>query len=131
MQMVKHEKFRLYDLTEIQIEGCRHIEYAPFSDDLNAFNEAIDADDLNETLNELAEAIYGQCSRWFEIIDDSYDGEGKFRIELNDDDYIEIQDIIDMISVFAEHTLFYILVDAQLTEYRWIVVVPKGTVYSG
>ena len=107
--------------------GYRHYEYARFSVYHDAFNEYIDEAMFDETLNELAYAIYGQHSRWFEITDDLYDGAGKFRIEIGGDVLLEIKDITDGIPVFSRDTRFYILVNGSFTEYQWVIAVPQDS----
>jgi hypothetical protein len=107
--------------------GCPHYEYARFSVYLDEFNEYIDEEMFDETLNALAFATCGQGGRWFEITDDLYDGAGKFSIEVDDNDRLEIKDITDGIPVFSRDTRFYIVVNESLTDYRWVIVVPKDT----
>ena len=126
MRLTSNEVFRLYGVSESLNESG---EYQLES--LDAFNEDSNADDLDETLNELADATYGQRSHWYEITDDSYDTEGKICISINDDDCLEIQDITDKIAIDSEHSRFFILVSAELTDYQWVVAEPKGAVYSG
>jgi len=115
--------FRLFGVSESPNENG---EYPLESFDNDAFNEDIDADDLDESLTRLADATYGQGSRWYEVTDDSFDDNGKVCIEINDDDRLELQDITDKIDTDTEHSRFYILVDAQLSDYRWVVAEPKG-----
>ena len=115
---------RLYDLLERRIKGCRLYEYARFSVYHDVFNECVEEEGLDETLNELAEAIYGQGSRWFEITDDLYDGAGKFCIE-TDDDRLEIDDITEEIPVFESDTRFFILVNGTRSEHQWVIAVPQ------
>ena len=128
MRLTSNEVFRLYGVSEsLNVSG----EYQLKSFDNDAFNEDIDADELYETLNRLAEATYGQGSRWYEITDDSIDSEGKVSIDISYDDRLEIQDISGTVDTDPEHSRFYILVDAQLSDYWWVVAEPKGAVYSG
>jgi hypothetical protein len=140
MELVKKETFRLCDLVETQIEGKLHYERAPFSDDLSYlfeeyidFNRVIDADDLDEMLNDLVDATYGEDSHghWFAITGDMPDCDGIIHIKIKDDERLEIQDITDRILDLSEYTRLFILVKRQLTEYKWVVADPKGTVYSG
>ena len=128
MRLSTSMAFRLYGVSEhLNEDGVYPLE--SFEDD--AFNEDIDADDLDGTLNELADVTYGQRSHWYEITDDSYDSEGKICISINDDDRLEIQDITEKIDIDSEDSRYFILVDAKLSEYRWVVAEPKGAVYSG
>ena len=117
--------WRLCDLLERRIMGARYYEYAQFCVYHDAFSQDIDEEGFNEALNELAYAIYGQGSRWFEITDDLYDENGKFCIDIDGNDCFEIQDITDMIPIFSKHTRFYILVNGLRTEYQWVIAVPQ------
>ena len=127
-KLSSREMFRLYGVSEnLNEDGVYSLE--SFDDD--AFNEDIYIDDLDETLNGWADATYGQGGRWCEITDDSFDSEGNISIEINGDDRLEIQDIIDKISTDSERSRFYVGVDAQLSEYRWVVAEPTGAVHSG
>ena len=110
---------------ERRIMGARYYEYARFCVYHDGFNQNIDEDDFDEVFNQLAYAIYGPGSRWFEITDDLYDGAGKFRIEIDGSDRLEIKDITDEIPVFDEDTRFYILVNGTRTEHQWVIAVPQ------
>jgi hypothetical protein len=137
--------YRLYDLLETQIEGKRHYVRAPFSEDLSDvfeepidFNRDVDADDLDEMLDDLTDAIYGEdiygddsdgfC---FEISEDLYDCDRAiFRVKY-DGESLEFSDILDRIADSPKHSRLFILVAEDLTEYKWVVAVPKSTVYFG
>ena len=127
-KLFSRKLFRLYGVSDSPNENEEYLLEA-FNDD--AFNEDIDVEDLNETLTGLADATYGQGSRWHEIIDDHFEDNGKVCIEINDDDRLEIQDITDKIATDSEHPKFYILVDAQLSDYCWVVAESKGVIHSG
>ena len=135
MDLVKYEMFRLYDLVETQIEGNCHYVRAPFSDELNDhfdLDTDVDGDFLGFTLNSLTDAIYGDgCGRWFEITDNMHYGKWEFRVEINDDERLEIQDITPRILDLSKDTRLFILVDEQFTQYKWVVAELQGTVYSG
>jgi hypothetical protein len=81
----------------------------------------------------LADATYGGencCGHWYEITDDMCDSEEIFCVEIEGGARLEGQDIANTILDMSEHTRRFILVDVQLTEYKWVVADPKGTVYS-
>ena len=123
-----------YDL--LQNEGSRHYERVPFPDDLSGdynLNGNLTEDNLGEGLDELADATYGGdgCGCCFEITGDIPDCDERIRIKINDDERLEIQDITDRILELSNDTRFFILVNRELTEYKWVIADPKGTVYSG
>ena len=128
MRLLQSDVFRLYGVSDVLNE---EEEYPLESFGNDAFNEDIDAGGIDEALNGLADVTYGNGSRWFEITDDMYDGKGKVCIEINDDDRLEVRDLTDKVDTDSERSRFYILADAQLSEYCWVVAEPKGTVYSG
>ena len=128
MRLISSAVFRLYGVSENLDENGEY-RLEAFEDD--AFNEDIDVGEIDEALNGLADASYGQGCCWYEVTDDSYESNGKIEIEINDDDRLEIQDITDKISIDSDHSRFYILADVQLLEYQWVVAEPKGAVYSG
>jgi len=137
--------YRLYNLLETQNEGKHHYERAPFSEDLSDvfeepidFNSDVDADDLAEMLDDLTDAIYGEDiygddsdGFWFEISEDLYDCDrATFRVE-HDGESLEFSDILDRIADLPKHSRLFLLVAEDLTEYKWVVAVPKSTVYFG
>lgn len=128
MRLSQSEVFRLYSVAEYLNEEEM---YLLESFDNDAFNEDIDAGELGEALNRLAKATYGQDSRWYEIIHDYHDGKGKVCIKIDDDDRLEVQDIAHMVDGDCSQYRYHILVNAQLSDYRWVVAIPEGTVYSG
>ena len=130
MRLLKQSMYRLYDLSEKQNEdGC--YELVPFSDDIAAYNQDIVADSIDETLTELADALYGQGSRWYEITDGDYTEDGKIDMEIDDDNRLEIRDITDTIDSDPERSQFFIVVDANRTDYQWVIATSQGAVYSG
>jgi hypothetical protein len=128
LRLSKSEVFRLYGVSVSPNESGEY-QLEAFNDD--AFNQDIDAEDLNETLNGLADATYGQGSRWYEVTDDSFDDNGKVCIEISDSARLAIQDISGKVDTDPDHSRFYLLVDAQLSEFCWVVAEPTGAVYSG
>ena len=137
MELVKKERCELYDLSEIQIEGVRHYKRAPFPDDLSntyeSFNGDFNEDELDNVLCNLTEATYGEdnYSFYIEITDDTVRDNGNLRITIKNDERLEIQDITPRILDLSKDTRLFILVNEQLTEYKWVVADPKGTVYLG
>ena len=131
--------FRLYNLVKTQIEGKRHYVRAPFSEDLSYvfedpidFNRDVDSDDLDEMLDDLTDAIYGEDGCWFEITDDLFNSDKAiFRVKNNDGKSLVFSDILGRIADSPKHSRLFILVDMELMEYEWVVAVPKSTVYFG
>lgn len=131
MRLKAYQKYRLYDLSVNQNEDGFY-ELIPFSDDDDddTCNEGIAAGEIGESLKDLAKAVYGYGSHWYEITDDlHYDG--KIIIEINDDDRLEINDIRRKISTNVEGTCFYILVDGLRSNYQWVGAEPTVRVISG
>ena len=138
MKMMRR-KFRLHDLKETQNEGeCRY-ELAPFSDDLSSsfdehmdYNRVVDEDEIYaKMLFDLTGTIYGIGSfyLWTEFTDNMYDAKGKIRAGFKDSEHLVIQDITDRILDLPKRSRLFILFNAQFTEYKWVVAVPKSTVY--
>ena len=126
MQLLMCNLFRLYAVSETPDEHGQY-NLVPFRN--NTFNQDIDESKTNEVLEGLVDAFYEQGG-WYEIADKIYDG--VIRIDLDDDERLEVRDIIDQINTDPDRCRrLYILVDAECTEYQWVVAVPQGTVYSG
>ena len=123
MNLISSDVFRLYCVsTNLNENGEYPLE--PLNND--ALNQDIDEDDLDEALDELADTSYGQeGGRLFEVTHVCYDENGKICAELGDDECLEIQDITDKIATDSEHSRFFILCDAQLSDYLWVVAEPQ------
>ena len=128
MNLTSTKTFRLYDVsTKLDEHGYYGLE--AFTN--NAFNEVIGEEELNETLGDLAGDLFGQSSRWHEITDNVMTGKnGKLCIDLDNNDWLEVRDIVAQIDADQEDCRFYVLVNASRMEYGWVVAVPEGTVYS-
>ena len=123
------ETYRLYDVSEEPDENGRY-GLESFAD--TAYNEVIGKTELDKSIGQLADARFGQNgSRYFEITDDVETGEqGKLCLDLDDNDWLEVNDIVDKIDVAPEESRLYVLVNASRTEYRWVAAVSEGVVYS-
>ena len=79
-----------------------------------------DGDNLNKALDELLNVIYENGGRWYKI--DHTPHENKWNnISLNDHDSLRFENIISEIDTNPWFSQFYILVNAELTEYHWFV----------
>jgi hypothetical protein len=75
--------FRLYGVSE-NLDESGQYQLMPL--DVDAFNEDIDENEIEDTLTGLTEVLYGHesgCS-WYEITDDMFD-DGKIGIEIEND----------------------------------------------
>ena len=138
MKLVQR-KFRLYDLKATKNDGeCRY-ELAPFPDDMSSsfdehmdYNRVVAEDEIYaKMLFDLTGTIYGIGSfyLWTEFTDNMSDAKGKVRVPFKDGEHLEIQDITDRILDLPQRSRLFILFNAQFTEYKWVVAVPKSTVY--
>jgi hypothetical protein len=116
---------RLYRLSAEPNERGRYT-LEPFTDNNTAFNQNIEEDSLDESLTELA-----ADGSWHEITDDNYADDGKIHIDFDGDDRLEIRDITGSVDHEPEKCRFFVLVDAERSEYEIVVAVYSGTVYSG
>lgn len=66
-------------------------------------------------------------------IDDGveFDGDDSIRIDLGNGDSLSVPDIREQIDADPEKTDYYIIVNQEYTEYRWIVCERQGTTYRG
>ena len=130
MRLNASEKYRLYSVSETLNKKGRYCLEA-FAD--TAYNEVINERDIDVTLWQLADALFGQSGcHCFEIPDDIQTAEdGRLCIDIDDTDCLEIRDIVGEINVDPEDSRLYVLVNASRTEYYWVAAVPAGTVYSG
>ena len=140
MKLVK-QMFRLYDLKETKNEGeCRY-ELAPFPDDLSSgfdeqmdYNRVVDEDELYvKMLFDLTGTIYGigSFNLWTEFTDNMYDAKGKIRVGFKGGERLEIPDITGRILDLPKDSRLLLLVNREFTDHKWVVAVPKSTVYFG
>jgi len=129
MRLNASKTYRLYDVSETMDENG-HYGLGAFAD--TGYNEVINEEDIDATLGELADVLFGQSGcLWFEVSDDVQTENGKLCIDIDDTDRLEIPDIVDKINVDPEDSRLYVLVNASRTEYYWVAAVSAGTVYSG
>ena len=130
MNLVATNTFRLYDVSA-QVDEHGHYGLESFTD--TAYNEVIADEEFDETLCQLADVLFGQNGcRYFEITDDVMTSKnGKLCLDLGDNDWLEVRDIVNKINVVPEESRLYVLVNATHTEYRWVAALSEGTVYSG
>ena len=129
MKLSTMKTYRLYDVSE-QLDEHGHYGLAAFSD--TAYNEVIDEEELDETLFQLADVQFGQSGcLHFEITDDTETAKnGKLCLDLGDNDWLEVRDIVDRINVAPDESRLFVLVNATCTEYQWVAALSEGTVYS-
>ena len=129
MKIIATNTYRLYDVSaQADENGCFGLE--SFAD--TAYNEVIDNEELDETLCQLTDVLFGQsgCSH-FEITEDVETAKnGKLCLDLGNNDWLEVQDIVDKINVAPEESRLFVLVNATRTEYQWVAALSEGTVYS-
>jgi hypothetical protein len=127
-KLLRNEMFRLFGVSENLDENGQY-SLMPFG---GIYDEAIVEGEIDETLTDLVNDLYGQvsASRWYEITDDMYD-DGKIYIEIESEDYFAIRDTTDKIDVDPERSRLYIFVNPVCMDYQWAVAVSQGTVYSG
>ena len=121
--------YRLYDVAaSVDENGAYGLEAF---DDV-AFNEVVDSDELYEMVGQLVDSRFGQSGcHYFEVTGETDSENGKLRFDFDDDNRLEIRDIVDLIDADPDESRFFIIVDAQCTEYGWVVATPQGNVYSG
>ena len=127
--LIASTTYRLYDVSEISDEHG-HYCLGAFAD--TAFNEDVAEEALDETLCQLADVLFGQSGcRWFEITDDVETAEnGTLCIDLGDNDWLEVRDIVDKIDVDPEESQLYVMVNASRTEHYWVAALPAAPVCS-
>jgi len=123
MKLYASNLLRLYAVGDSDENGdCKLEEF-----DNGDFNETIDAVEIDTTLRELTDSIYGRGD-CFEITNDMREDD-KIVIELDGDDRIEIRDVRLDVDVNPEDVRFFVSVNAQRSEYQWIVAASQGTTY--
>ena len=129
MNLTATKTFRLYD---VSAQAGEHGHYGLEAFAENAYNEVIDVEELDESLRELADVLFGQSGcRYFEITDDVQTAKnGKLCLDFGDNDWLEVRDIVDKINVAPEEARLYVLVNATRTEHRWVAALSEGMVYS-
>lgn len=127
-KLLRNEMFRLFGVSENLDENGQY-SLMPFG---GIYDEAIVEGEIDETLTDLVNDLYGQvsASRWYEITDDMYD-DGKIYIEIESEHYLSIRDTTDKIDVDPERSRLYIFVNPVCMDYQWAVAVSQGTVYAG
>lgn len=102
----------------------------PFKND--AFNEEIDASEIENMLTDLVDDIYGReyGNRWFQVGSDyDTDKDELFSIKIDDFDRpktddcdrLEIHNIVDLIDSGSGIFQFYLLFSESRKEYQWVV----------
>jgi len=125
-QLLKIETARLYAVSETpNAKALYGLE--PFESD--DFNKKFDFDNIDDELKALTDYLF-DGGEYFQITDEDYDENGNVSIQSGDDS-IEIPDIVEKIETDPDRSTFYIVVDRQYTEYRWVVAEMQGTSYQG
>lgn len=127
MKLKAREMFDLGRVCEVPNEHGRY-EVREIYDE--GFEDFIDNEKFEETLDKLAKHIYGEGAHWHDAQEKFDPYYGKICIDLVLDKRLEIEDITDKIRTDTGCGIrFIILVNRELTEYQWIVVTFK-TIYS-
>ena len=128
------KEYRLHSVSGV-LNKNGHYGVEAFRD--AAYNAIVDKEELEETLEELADCQFGGGgNRYFEVpkdVEGGFTNHATIRIYggLNwDDDSFEIRDVINLIDAPKSSRLF-VMVNANRTEHQWIVAEPQGAVYSG
>lgn len=130
---IQTENVRLYLVAETVNERGRYDLELFENDD---FDNEIDSEDVGYQLNDLLDYLFGgglcvEADERFEYnFSVSFDDVGNVCIQHNDFT-IEIPDIIGKINAKHDDSKFYIMIDGEFSEYRWVVVESQGVVYSG
>jgi hypothetical protein len=129
MHLMHSQSYRLFDVSD-EMDASGHYGLAAFAN--TAYNEVIDEEELDDTLCELADVLFGESGcRYYPITDDVQTAEnGKLSLDLGNDEWLEVRDIVDKIDVDPEKSLLFVLVNLTRTECQWVAAVPEGTVYS-
>ena len=128
MRLNASKTYRLHDVSEI-LDEHGHYGLGAFAD--NAFNEVVAEEELDETLSQLADVLFGQSScLWFEITDDVQTENGILCFDLGDNDWLEVPDIVDKIDVDPMESRLYVMVNASRTEHYWVAALPADPVCS-
>jgi len=130
MKLYAKEFIRLYAVSEREKSGRYALK--EFGANLNAFNEAFDKEEFDETIRDLADTLWGEsgCHDFYEITDDMMpDENGKLHIYDNDARF-EFRDIVGKINADPERCRFFVMVNTDRTDLRWVVAVSEGTIYS-
>jgi len=116
---------RLYGVSE-KLNKKGLYKLLPFKN--KAFNEEIGESEIEDTLTKLVNDLYChetqypwvKCRFLFDFDTDPNELE-TVRIEIDDDEFLGIEDITDIIDTGSGCCQFYIIVNPTRTEYRWIV----------
>jgi len=129
MRLFSQEFVRLYAVSETKKSGKHRLE--AFKGNMKPFNEAVDKEELGETLVDLAEALWGESGcRYYEITNEMAPNEyGRLHIYDNDARF-EFRDIVSKIDADPMKSQFFVLVNADLTDRCWAVAQSEGTIYS-
>lgn len=92
-------------------------------------NDNIDEGRINGKLNDLAEHLLGEGSKWY-AADSCTSHNQKLFIDFDDNNRLDITDIRDEINIDKCKTRSFIMVNGELTEIRWVITRHKN-IYSG
>ena len=125
-QLLTIETARLFAVSETpNAEALYGLE--PFDSD--DFNKEFDFDNIDDELQALTDYLF-DGGKHFQITEDHCDENGNVVIQSGGDN-IEIPNVVERIEADPEKSTYYIVVDRQYTEYRWIVAVKQGTFHCG
>ena len=127
-KLVQVEKVHLFSVSEsLNEQGLYALELF----DPKGSSSEFDRDHIDDELKDLVDRLFGS-GECFEIdANTDYDDGGNIRIEVGGESCLVIPDIIEKIDTDPEKSTFYVLVDAEYTEYRWVVIEPSRTVFRG
>ena len=118
---------RLFAVSESPNEANGMYGLEAFND--TSFNQVFDETEINEKLDDLLNHLFGG-GQWFEVTDDEYGPDGNLCFSIDDDNLLEINDLTEKIDCDPEKSTYYVLIDQEYSERRWVVAERQGFVYS-
>ena len=147
MKLESVEMARLFEVSEVPDEDGFY-NLGPFENAHPALDLNLEFDrcDIDNELEAVLDHFYGfSQSRIMsdgsikiigggglriEITDDDCDDDGNIRIQINGHNVV-IPDIREKINTIREESSYHILIDRDLTQYRWVVERSQGKILRG
>jgi hypothetical protein len=138
MKLHAQEFVRLCAVAETKDKSGKY-PLQQFSAHMNSFNKTIDSRDIDDTLWGITNALLGEykedqryksrscCEVTKEIKPDE---NGRLCFDIGNHDRLAVRNIVNKINLAGvERCRFFVLINAQRTEYRWVVAVSEDMVY--
>lgn len=125
------QKFvRLYAVSEKEKNGKYALK--EFGAKLKKFNGVINMESLHKIIICLGLFLWDEVpNSYIEVTEEMKPNEnGRLCLNIGDGERLDVRDIVDKIDADRKKCRYFVLVNTDRDDCRWVVVVPAGTVYS-